>query len=94
MLPYSNVLEKWTAIRDLRPQRGVTNSIDMLYLRERIDRMYSQIQSYPLLNNSETPSLERLTKQFTEEVIDYSKLVTVEILKNGQIHKPVSKSLT
>ena len=56
--------------------------------------MYSQIQSYPLLNNGDTPSLERLTKQFTEEVIDYSKLVTVEILKNGQIHKPVSKSLT
>ena len=93
MSPYYN-LERWNVLKHLRPKGGVSSCVDMHYLRENLDKLQKKIQNYPLLNTSTTPDLNTLTNQFNQKLDEYNKLVTVEILKNGPVHKPVSKSLT
>jgi hypothetical protein len=93
MSRYSN-LEKWSAVRDIKPCSGIPTVIDMRHSRDQLDTLANQILHYPLLTSHTSPTLNTLLQQFDEKLHTYTQLVTMETLKHGPVYKPVSKSFT
>ena len=88
-------LDRWEALRDAKPKAEWQDMFRLQRWQAELDMYALQLRQLTLFADNLTEyDIKQLNQEFSSKLDNYSKQVTLDILKHGSFCKPSSKSST
>ena len=84
-------LDRWEALREAKPKAEWQDMFKLQRWQAELDMYALQLRQLTLFDDDKD-SINKLNQKFGSKLDNYSKQVTLDILKHGSIYKPSAKS--
>jgi hypothetical protein len=86
-----NLLEQWTQLKTCSKVNNFKFALECQRHKDTIDKLAHTLRQL-VFDDANPASISKMCSEFEDLTSEYSKLITIEILKNGPILKSVPKS--
>lgn len=87
------LIESWTQLKNCSKVNNFKFALDCQRQKDTIDKLAHSLRQL-VFDDADPITISKMCSEFNSLINEYSKLITIEILKNGPVFKPVPKPLT
>lgn len=85
------LIEQWTQLKTCSKVNNFKFALECQRHKDTIDKLAHTLRQL-VFDDADPTAISKMCSEFKDLTNEYSKLITIEILKNGPVFKSISKS--